>query len=80
MSNGYNARIVYIQPLTELEVKISVLIVTEFTKITIDFEKISKSFLHDRINILIQNDKIINRLNRNIDSSRIADNDLKFIH
>ena len=58
MSNGYNARIVYIHPLTELEAKISVEIVTAFTKITIDFEKISKSFLHDRINMLIQNDKI----------------------
>ena len=30
---------------------------------TIDFEKISKSFLDDRINMLIQNDKIINKLN-----------------
>ena len=42
---------------------------------TIDFEKISKSFLDDRINMLIQNDKIINKLNRNKDSFRIADND-----
>ena len=46
----------------------------EITK-TIDFEKISKSFLDDRINMLIQNDKIINKLNRNKDSFRIADND-----
>ena len=30
---------------------------------TIDFEKTSKSFLDDRINMLIQNDKIINKLN-----------------
>ena len=43
---------------------------------TIDFEKISKKFLDDRINMLIQNDKIINRLNRNKDSFCIADNDL----
>ena len=42
---------------------------------TIEFEKISKNFLDDRINMLIQNDKIINRLNRNRDSFRIADND-----
>ena len=42
---------------------------------TIDFEKISKSFLDDRINMLIQNDNIINKLNRNKDSFRIADND-----
>ena len=42
---------------------------------TIDFEKISKSFLDDRINMLIQNDKIINKLNRNKDSFRIAGND-----
>ena len=42
---------------------------------TIDFEKISKSFLDDRINMLIQNGKIINKLNRNKDSFRIADND-----
>ena len=42
---------------------------------TIDFEKISKSFLDDRINMLIQNDKIINKLNRNKDSFRIADHD-----
>ena len=42
---------------------------------TNDFEKISKSFLDDRINMLIQNDKIINKLNRNKDSFRIADND-----
>ena len=42
---------------------------------TIDFEKISKSFLDDRINMLIQNDKIINKLNRNKDSFCIADND-----
>ena len=37
--------------------------------------KISKSFLDGRINMLIQNDKIINRLNRNKDSFRIVDND-----
>ena len=43
---------------------------------TIDFEKnISKSFLDDRINMLIQNDNIINKPNRNKDSFRIADND-----
>ena len=42
---------------------------------TTDFEKISKSFLDDRINMLIQNEKIINKLNRNKDSFRIADND-----
>ena len=42
---------------------------------TIDFEKISKNLLDDGINMLIQNDKIINRLNRNKDSFRIADND-----
>ena len=42
---------------------------------TIDFEKISKSFLDDRINMLIQNDKIINKLNRNKDFFCIADND-----
>ena len=42
---------------------------------TIDFEKISKTFLDDRINMLIQNDKIINKLNRNKDSFRIAGND-----
>ena len=38
-------------------------------------KKISKNFLDDRINMLIQNDKIIDRLNRNRDSFRIADND-----
>ena len=42
---------------------------------TTDFEKISKSFLDDRINMLIQNDNIINKLNRNKDSFRVADND-----
>ena len=42
---------------------------------TIDFGKISQDFLDNRINMLIQNDKIINRLNRNKDSFRIADND-----
>ena len=42
---------------------------------TIHFEKISKSFLDDRINMLIQNDNIINKPNRNKDSFRIADND-----
>ena len=31
---------------------------------TIGFEKISRSFLDDRINMLIQNDKIIHKLNR----------------
>ena len=41
---------------------------------TINVEKISKSFLDDRIIMLIQNDKIINKLNRNKDSFRIADN------
>ena len=43
---------------------------------TTDFEKISKNLLDDGINMLIQNDKIINRLNRNKDSFRIAGNDL----
>ena len=42
---------------------------------TIDFEKISKNLLDDRINMLIQNDKIVNSLNRNKDSFRIAEND-----
>ena len=41
---------------------------------TIDFEKISKNILDDRMNMLIQNDEIINRLNRNKDFFRIADN------
>ena len=42
---------------------------------TTDFEKISKNFLDDKINMLIQNDKIGNRLNRNKDSFRIEGND-----
>ena len=42
---------------------------------TIDFEKKSKHILDKRINILYQNDKITNRLIRNKDSFRIADND-----
>ena len=42
---------------------------------TVGFQKISKIFLDDRINMLIQNDKKINKLNRNKDSFRIADND-----
>ena len=42
---------------------------------TIDFEKKSKHILDERINILYQNDKITNRLIRNKDSFRIADND-----
>ena len=40
-----------------------------------DFEKIDKNFLDDRINILIQNDKIVNMVNRNKDSFRTTDND-----
>ena len=40
-----------------------------------DFEKIDKNFLDDRINILIQNDKIVNTVNRNKDSFRTTDND-----
>ena len=42
---------------------------------TSDFEKITKTFSKDRINMLIQNGKIVNRLNRNKDSFRISDND-----
>ena len=42
---------------------------------TINFEKISKNFLDDRINMVIQNDKIINRINRNKDSFRVVVND-----
>ena len=42
---------------------------------TIDFEKICKNFLDDRINMLIQTDKTVNRLNRNKDSFRTVDND-----
>ena len=38
-------------------------------------KKISKNFLHDRINMLIQNDKIVNMLHRNKDSFRTTDND-----
>ena len=37
----------------------------------IDFEAISKEFLNDRIEMLLQNDKIINRLNRNKNSYRL---------
>ena len=51
----------------------SVQIITAFTKKSL--EQIIKSFLDDRINMLIQNDKKINKLNRNKDSFRIADND-----
>ena len=42
---------------------------------TIDFEKIGKNFLDDRINMLIQTDKTVNRLNRNKDSFRTVGND-----
>ena len=42
---------------------------------TIDFEEISKKFLDDKISMMIQNDEIVNRLNRDKDSFRIADND-----
>ena len=42
---------------------------------TIDFEKIGKNILDDRINMLIQNDKTVNRLNRNKDSFCTVDND-----
>ena len=42
---------------------------------TIDFEKISKSVLDDRKNMLFQNDKIVNRLNRKKELFRIADNE-----
>ena len=38
-------------------------------------KNISKNFLDDRINMLIQNDKIVNMLNRNKDSFRTTDND-----
>ena len=31
----------------------------------IEFQSISKEFLNDRIEMLLQNDKMINRLNRN---------------
>ena len=58
--------------------RISVQIVTALTKKIIkstEFEKISKKLLYNRINMLIQNDKIINRLNRNKDYCYIADND-----
>ena len=34
----------------------------------IDFKSISKEFLNDRIEMLLQNEKIINRLNRNKNS------------
>ena len=37
----------------------------------IDFEAISKEFLNERIEMLLQNDKIINRLNRNKNSYRL---------
>ena len=40
------------------------------------FKKISKNLLDHRINILIQNDKIINRLDQNKDFFLIADNDI----
>ena len=36
-----------------------------------DFEAISKEFLNERIEMLLQNDKIINRLNRNKNSYRL---------
>ena len=38
---------------------------------TIDFEAISKEVLNERIEMLLQNDKIINRLNRNKNSYRL---------
>ena len=37
----------------------------------IDFDSISKEFLNDRIEMLLQNDKTINRLNRNKNSYRL---------
>ena len=46
---------------------------------TTDFEKISKNVLDDRINMLIQNDKIVNMLNRNKDFFRTTDNSIHLI-
>ena len=39
----------------------------------IDFESTSKMFLDDRIQMLLQNDKIANRLNRNKNSYRLSE-------
>ena len=70
--------IVYIQPLTELKAKASIQTITAFTTKSLKqmiFKKISKNLLDHWINILIQNDKVINRLNQNKDFFLIADND-----
>ena len=49
----------------------------EIVKVT-DFEAIRKEFLNDRIEMLLQNDKIINRLNRNKNSFRLNESLLDF--
>ena len=49
-------------------------ILKEIVKV-IDFEFLSKVFLNDRIEMLLQNNKMINRLNRN----KIS-NDVRFFH